>query len=149
MPQTACSPSAAERRARMPIKETDTEKQSVSASDREKQSASAVHELNSKNVERAVRRGIKTPSVKVIGRLLLALILVVSLGMFITSLMRYGELEREKEALEAKVEYYENEIERLNYLIECPVDYDYIVRMAREKLNLHLPDEIIYYNDAN
>ncbi len=80
---------------------------------------------------------------------MLALILVVSVGMFITALMRYSELEREKKALEAKVEYYENEIERLNYLIESPVDYDYIVRMAREKLNLHLPDEIIYYNDAN
>ncbi len=80
---------------------------------------------------------------------MLALILVVSVGMFVTALMRYSELEREKKALEAKVEYYENEIERLNYLIESPVDYDYIVRMAREKLDLHLPDEIIYYNDAN
>ena len=37
----------------------------------------------------------------------------------------------------------------LTELLSSPVDYDYIVRVAREKLGLHLPDEIIYYNDIN
>ena len=39
--------------------------------------------------------------------------------------------------------------DELEYLIESPIDYDYIVRVAREKLVLHLPDEIVYYNDIN
>ena len=63
--------------------------------------------------------------------------------------MRYSELQREKEALEDKVNEYEAEVEKLEYLIDSPVDYDYIVRIAKEKLNLYLPDEIIYNNDTN
>jgi cell division protein FtsB len=63
--------------------------------------------------------------------------------------MRYSELQREKQALEDKVEKYEAEVEKLEYLIDSPIDYDYIVRVAREKLNLYLPNEIIYHNDTN
>ncbi len=108
-----------------------------------------IDEISEKNLEIAVKKGVRTPMVKVLLRSTLAILLVVSIGMFVTSLMKYSELQREKEALEEKVEEYENEIERLEYLIDCPVDYDYIVRIAREKLNLYLPDDIIYYNDTN
>ena len=80
---------------------------------------------------------------------MLAVLLVVSIGMFVTSLMKYSELQREKQALEDKVEKYESEVEKLEYLLDCPIDYDYIVRVAKEKLNLYLPDEIIYHNDTN
>jgi cell division protein FtsL len=108
-----------------------------------------IDEISEKNLEIAVKKGVRTPMVKVLLRSTLAILLVVSIGMFVTSLMKYSELQREKEALEEKVEEYENEIERLEYLIDCPVDYDYIVRIAREKLHLYLPDDIIYYNDTN
>ena len=63
--------------------------------------------------------------------------------------MRYSELERERALLEEKRESINDEIDELKYLIDCPVDYDYIVRVAREKMGLHLPDEIVYYNDYN
>ena len=53
-----------------------------------------------------------------------------------------AKLEKEKAALT-------DEIDELKYLIDCPMDYDYIVRVAREKLGLYLPDETIYYNDYN
>ena len=98
---------------------------------------------------KAVKKGIKTPYIKVIARLLLATLIITSIASFVTGLMKYSELQREKEALEQKVEEYEGEVERLEYLIDCPVDYDYIVRIAREKLNLYLPDEIVYHNDTN
>lgn len=84
-----------------------------------------------------------------IARVMLTVLLVASIGMFVTSLMRYSELQREKQALEDKVEKYEAEVEKLEYLIDSPIDYDYIVRVAREKLNLYLPNEIIYHNDTN
>ena len=108
-----------------------------------------IDEISEKNLEIAIKKGVRTPLVKVLLRSTLAILLVVSIGMFVTSLMKYSELQREKAALEQKVEEYQNEIERLEYLIDCPVDYDYIVRIAREKLNLYLPDDIIYYNDTN
>lgn len=82
-------------------------------------------------------------------RLMLSLLIIVSVALFVTSILKYSEIEREKEALENKKEALELEVEELQYLIDCPVDYDYIVRVARERLNLHLPDEIVYYNDYN
>ncbi len=135
----------------------DTEKKDASALEvpqREKNEAKALSEedtvsrINEKNFERAVKRGFKTPAVKVLLRLLLALLIVSALAMFFTGIMKYNELTREREVLEVKRDALEEEIAELQYLIDCPVNYDYIVRVAREKLGLHLPDEIVYYNDA-
>ena len=106
-------------------------------------------EASEKNLEKAIKRGLGAPYAKVLLRLLLAVLLVASLGLFFTGIMKYNEYQRQKEGLIEKRDELENEIEELRYLIESPVDYDYIVRVAREKLNLHLPDEIVYYNDYN
>ena len=108
-----------------------------------------IEDVSEKNLEMAVKKGFRTPSVRVTVRLALAALLVASIAVFVTGLMKYSELQKEKEALQLKVEQYEEDVEQLQYLLDSPVDYDYIVRMAREKLGLHLPDEIIYYNDTN
>ncbi len=92
---------------------------------------------------------MNAPHIKVLTRLLLACLLISSIAAFGTGLMKYNELQREKAVLENRAEKYEAEVEELEYLIDCPVDYNYIVRIAKEKLNLYLPDEIIYYNDTN
>lgn len=97
----------------------------------------------------AVRSGLSTPPVKIILRLIPAILLIVAILVFITGVMKYGELQERKGELEAQKEAYEYEIEELRYLVDSPIDYEYIVRVAREKLGLHLPDEIIYYNDTN
>ena len=108
-----------------------------------------IDDASEKYLEVALKKGFRTPSVKVTVKLLLAALLIASISIFVTGLMKFSELQKEKEALEQKVEEYEYKVEELEYLLDCPVDYDYIVRMAREKLGLHLPDEIIYYNDNN
>ncbi len=54
--------------------------------------------------------------------------------------------DQEKELLEEK-ERYEEEINRLKENLEHEMDDEYIMRIAREKLNYYLPDEIIFYND--
>lgn len=97
----------------------------------------------------SLKSALSTPLVKVILRLIPALLIVTSIGMFVTGIMKFDELQRKKAELEEQIEKIEYEIDELEYLIESPVDYDYIVRVAREKLGLHLPDEIIYYNDIN
>ena len=97
----------------------------------------------------SVKVALGTPFVRVILRLIPVLLLVTSIGMFITGIMKFDELQRTKAELEERIEAVEYEIDELEYLIESPIDYDYIVRVAREKLNLHLPDEIVYYNDIN
>ena len=124
----------------------DIKRTAVSASE---QSSVEANEQSEKNLERAIKKGVKTPHIRVVARLLLAVLFIVSLTAFVTGFMRYSELQREKAALEAKAEEYEAEIEELEYLIDSPVDYEYIIRVAKEKLNLFLPDEIIYHNDSN
>ena len=108
-----------------------------------------IDEVSEKNLELAVKKGFRTQSVKVSIRLVLAALLIASITVFVTGLMKYSELQREKQALEDKVNEYEAEVEKLEYLIDSPIDYNYIVRIAKEKLNLFLPDEIIYNNDTN
>ncbi len=108
-----------------------------------------IDEQSEKNLERAIKKGMRTPHIKVISRLLLAVLMITAVAAFVTGLMKYSELQREKDVLEQKVDEKEAEVEKLEYLIDCPVDYDYIVRVAKEKLNLYLPDEIIYHNDTN
>jgi len=46
-------------------------------------------------------------------------------------------------------QYYENleKIDALKEDISAPIDREYIIRIAREKLGLCMPDEIIFYND--
>ncbi len=54
--------------------------------------------------------------------------------------------DQEKELLEEK-ERYEDEIARLKEELLHDMDDAYIMRIAREKLNYYLPDEIIFFND--
>ena len=107
------------------------------------------YDLSEKNLGKSIKKGISAPYAKVLLRLMLALLVVTSLGMFITGVMKYNEFKREKEVLEKEKAALAEEIDELRYLIDCPMDYDYIVRVAREKLGLYLPDETIYYNDYN
>jgi cell division protein FtsB len=102
-----------------------------------------------KDIERSVKKGINAPYAKVLLRLALVTLLVASIAMFATGVLRYQELVRERETLKVDKERLEDEIEELRYLLDSPVDRDYIIRMAREKLGLNLPDEIVYYNDTN
>ena len=97
----------------------------------------------------SIKNALSIPFVKVTLRLIPVLLLVSSIGMFVTGMMKYDELQRKKEVLERRREAIEYEIDELEYLLDSPVDYDYIVRVARDKLGLHLPNEIVYYNDVN
>lgn len=138
----------------MPTKNTDIEKKDVSASGGGLIDSSEL-EFNEKNLERSIKKGLSAPYAKVLLRLLFAILIVTSVGMFVTGIMRYSELRREAEVLEKQKEKLSAEVEELQYLLGCSssddelVRREYVIRMAREKLGLYLPDEIIYYNDTN
>ena len=101
------------------------------------------------NLKEAVKKSIKKPRNRTLARLFLATFIITAVAIFVTGVIRYTELQREKEAYEQKVEEYEAEIEELEYLLGSPMDREYIIRIAKEKLNLYLPDEIIYHNDSS
>ncbi len=75
--------------------------------------------------------------------------IVVALISIIRLQVQFNGLNEERKQLSAQVEEYSDHIEELKSELAQPVDDEYIIRVAREKLGYHLPDEIIYYNDLN
>ncbi|MBQ4562419.1 MAG: septum formation initiator family protein [Clostridia bacterium] len=79
-------------------------------------------------------------------------VIIVILVCLITILklqIQFNSLNEEKKVLTSQVEEYREDIEELKAEMERPFDDEYVIRVAREKLGYHLPDEIIYYNDLN
>lgn len=72
---------------------------------------------------------------------------VFSLIYFLWSLMQYNEAEEKKQEKEAYVIELKNEIQKLEYMLDAPLDDEFKVRIAREKLGMCFPDEIIFYSD--
>ena len=101
-------------------------------------------------VAEAVVVAAKRPLVSTALKLLLVGLLVSAIIIFIASFIRYSELQNQKRALSEQIQETEENIEETEYLLGIPLtDKDYIIRIAKEKLGLFLPDEIIYYSDLN
>ena len=75
--------------------------------------------------------------------------LIFSLIYFLWSLMRYNEAMEKKEEKEAYVTELKNEIQRLEYMLDAPLDDEFKIRIAREKLGMCFPDEIIYHTNLD
>ena len=58
--------------------------------------------INEKNIRTSVGKGINTPYARVLLRVALLLLVVGSIGLFATGVVRYTELQREKASLEAQ-----------------------------------------------
>ena len=50
-------------------------------------------------------------------------------------------------ALSSEIDHLRYEIDQYNNELSMPKDDEYYQEKAREKLNLRLPEEIIFYND--
>ena len=84
-------------------------------------------------------------------RILIGTLVVVSVVVFASSLMKYNALREDyAELLEKKQELgaEKEELEELEELMEENY-FEYVVRIAKSKLGLFFPDEEIYYNDLN
>ena len=80
----------------------------------------------------------------------LALILVIITVLIISavSLMEYSEILNQTENIDKEIAEAQNRVDELQYLIDMPKnDRSFIIRIAREKLGLVLPEEIVYYSD--
>ena len=85
-------------------------------------------------------------SLRLMVRIFLALLVVVSAVVFVSSAMRYNELQAKKEELEATRDQLTGEKEEMQELVNADQDEAYIVRMARKFWNLFFPDEEIFFN---
>lgn len=83
--------------------------------------------------------------VKIAAIIVIILLLIVSAN----SLMEYSNILKETEAVEQEIDKTQERLDELEYLIQAPKnDKSMIIRIAREKLGLVLPEEIIYYSDT-
>ncbi len=77
----------------------------------------------------------------------LAVLFVFAVVFFVWSLMQYNEIMEDKKEDEEYIEQLTDEIEELQYLIDAPLDDGFKIRIAREKLGMCFPDEIIFYTE--
>ena len=82
-------------------------------------------------------------------RILLGVLVVVSIGVFAGSVMRYNAMMEQQKELEARLDKYEELKEELQELLDSDMDYEYIVKIAKEQLGLYFPEEEIFINDRN
>lgn len=88
-------------------------------------------------------------SLTLLMRVLLGVLVVVAIGIFANSVMRYNELLEQQRELEAQLADYQEMKEELQEILNSEDDYEKIVKIAKEQLGLYFPDEEIFYNDRN
>ena len=89
----------------------------------------------------------KTP-LSIIIRSFICILLIFSVVFFFWSIMKYNRLLEEQKNKEIYISQLNEKIDELEYLVEMPLDDEYKIRMARERLGMCFPDEIIFYTDV-
>ena len=82
-------------------------------------------------------------------RVFLVLLLIFSVVYFLWSLMQYNEAMEKKAEKQEYVAQLRDDIQRLEYMVDAPLDDEFKIRIAREKLGMCFPDEIIFYAYKN
>lgn len=90
---------------------------------------------------------MKSSKPGVVIKLAIAVFVVFFLVTFFQQRIKRDELKREYEQLLSKVEQSEAYIKKLENLLASDFSIEYVAGVAKDKLNLVLPDEIIFYND--
>ena len=79
----------------------------------------------------------------------MATLLVASLIISISNVMRANQLRSQAEEMQAEYEKLKEENRKLQYFLNKEVDENYIIEYARDVLGMFFPDEDVYYNDVN
>lgn len=82
------------------------------------------------------------------GIMKLAVIMFIAAGIISSArmLVKYNEYRNKIDELSFQKVRYEESIERIRYELEQEFDDEYVEKIAKEKLNLCRPDEVVYYN---
>lgn len=80
-------------------------------------------------------------------KLALSVLAVFCVVMIITLQLQYNNLKQERDAILSQMEATGERIDSIEAALETPFDHEYVIKIAREKLNLRLPEEVVFYND--
>lgn len=61
--------------------------------------------------------------------------------------IEYNELSERKALIEKQVALESEKVGELQNRLDTPFEKDFVMALAKEKLNLVMPDEVIFYND--
>ena len=89
----------------------------------------------------------KKSSFRSLVTLFLILLFVFSIVFFLWSVLKYNKMMDEKKEKEAQIRELQENIGELEYLVAMPLDDEFKIRIAREKLGMCFPDEVIFYTD--
>lgn len=95
------------------------------------------------------KKGVSLGKASIFVKLALILIVIIMIVLSVNLLMKYGELLDRKAEIQTQIRNSQDSVEELEYQLESPMNKDYIVRVAREKLGLMLPEEVVYYSDIS
>ena len=88
----------------------------------------------------------KKNKIYVVISVFLILLLIFSVVYFLWSLMKRNEAMEQIEEMDAEIVKLKDDIQELEYMLDAPLDDEFKVRIAREKLGMCFPDEIIFYS---
>ena len=80
-------------------------------------------------------------------RVMIFAMMIVGVVSIVKLQLEYNSLKVRRDALIMEIENTGERIEMLQSSLDMPFDDEYIIKIAREKLNLRLPEEIVYYNN--
>ena len=80
-------------------------------------------------------------------RFFVSILLIFSVVFFVWSVMRYNRIQEQKEDKERYLVQLTQKVDELEYLVDMPIDDEYKIRIARERLGMCFADEIIFYTD--
>ena len=78
-------------------------------------------------------------------RVMIFAMMIVGVVSIVKLQLEYNSLKVRRDALITEIENTGERIEMLQSSLDMPFDDEYIIKIAREKLNLRLPEEIVYY----
>ena len=81
-------------------------------------------------------------------RFFISILLIFSVVFFVWSVMRYNRIQEQKKDKEKYLAQLTQKIDELEYLVDMPLDDEYKIRIARERLGMCFADEIIFYTDV-
>ena len=90
----------------------------------------------------------KSGGFEIKGIMKIAVIMFIAAGIISSArmLVKYNEYRDKIDELSAQKAKYQDSIERIRYELEQEFDDAYVEKIAKEKLNLCRPDEVVYYN---
>ena len=80
-------------------------------------------------------------------RVIIFAMMIVGVVSIVKLQLEYNSLQVRRDALLAEIQNTGERMEMLQSSLDMPFNDEYIIKIAREKLNLRLPEEIVYYNN--